>query len=73
MAHGHRATSDRQRSERRQRTALVALRLLPAEHELLTSAARAHGLSLSELLRESAMRAVAGERLTLGSGEHTLI
>jgi len=47
-------------SERRQRTTLVALRLLPEEHELLLEAARGKGMSLSELLRKSGMDTIAG-------------
>ena len=50
--------SRRPRSEQRQRTALVALRLLPEEREMLVQAAEARGVSLSELLRVSAMDAV---------------
>jgi len=58
-------TAKSPRSEQRQRTALVALRLLPEEHALLLSAARKRGVSLSELLRTSAIDAVSdgGARL----------
>lgn len=46
------------RSESRQRTALVALRLLPHERDSLAQAARSRGITLSELIRSSAMKAV---------------
>ena len=49
--------SPRRRSEARQRTELVALRLLPGEHEKLAAAARARNVSLSELIRSSALKA----------------
>jgi hypothetical protein len=48
------------RSESRQRTALVALRLLPHERDRLAQAARSRGITLSELIRSSAMKAVSG-------------
>lgn len=52
----------RTRSESRQRTALVALRLLPHERDRLAQAARSRGITLSELIRSSAIEAVsAGE------------
>jgi predicted HicB family RNase H-like nuclease len=54
-------TSNGRRSEQRQRTTLVALRLLPEEHQVLVEAAQARGISLSELLRASAMQAVADD------------
>lgn len=41
------------RSEQRQRTALVALRMLPAERDALHAAAQARGVSISELVRAS--------------------
>ncbi len=47
-------------SERRQRTALVALRLLPHERDRLAQAARSRGVTLSEFIRSSAMKAVSG-------------
>lgn len=46
------------KSSRRQRTRVVALRLLPSEHDVLTSAARDRGISLSELLRSSALASI---------------
>lgn len=46
-------------SESRQRTALVALRLLPCERDSLAEAARSRGITLSELIRSSAMEAVS--------------
>jgi len=49
--------SGRKRSESRQRTAVVALRLLPAERDALADAARSRGVSLSELIRAGAMQA----------------
>jgi predicted HicB family RNase H-like nuclease len=49
------------RSEQRQRTALVALRFLPEEHQQLVDAARARGISLSELIRDSALNAISEE------------
>lgn len=45
----------RKRSESRQRTELVALRLLPHERDELAEAARARGMTMSELIRSSAM------------------
>jgi len=48
------------RSESRQRTALVALRLLPHERDSLARAAHSRGITLSELIRSSAMKAVSG-------------
>ena len=47
------------RSERRQRTDLVALRLLPAERAALEAAARDRNVSLSEFVRASALDAAA--------------
>jgi hypothetical protein len=49
----------RPRSESRQRTALVAVRLLPAERDVLAETARSRGITLSELIRASAMRAAS--------------
>ena len=46
----------RRRSESRQRTALVAVRLLPCEREMLAETAKSHGVSLSEFIRSSAMQ-----------------
>ncbi|KRD07780.1 hypothetical protein ASE48_10105 [Mycobacterium sp. Root265] len=43
------------RSEQRQRTALVALRMLPAERDALHAAAQARGISISELVRTSVL------------------
>jgi hypothetical protein len=48
----------RKRSEVRQRTELVAVRLLPREREALSTAARNRNVSLSELLRSCALKAV---------------
>ena len=50
-------SAPRKRSEARQRTELVALRLLPDEREMLQAAARARNISLSELIRASALDA----------------
>jgi uncharacterized protein (DUF1778 family) len=50
----------RKRSEARQRTELVALRLLPKELEALQAAAEERNVSLSELIRSSALRAAEG-------------
>jgi hypothetical protein len=47
----------RRRSESRQRTAIVALRLLPQERDALAKAARSRGITLSELIRSGAMEA----------------
>jgi hypothetical protein len=52
----------RRRSEARQRTELVALRLLPGERDQLAAAARRRKISLSELLRSSALDAIASGR-----------
>jgi len=49
----------RKRSEVRQRTEVVALRLLPGERDRLTAAARNRKVSLSELIRSSALEAIA--------------
>jgi hypothetical protein len=48
----------RTRSESRQRTALVALRLLPNERDKLAEAAHSRGITLSEFIRSSALQAV---------------
>jgi hypothetical protein len=48
----------RKRSEARQRTELVAIRLLPGERDQLAQAARNRNVSLSELIRRSALEAV---------------
>jgi hypothetical protein len=48
----------RTRSESRQRTVLVAFRLLPNEREKLAEAAHSRGITLSEFLRSSALQAV---------------
>ena len=45
----------RQRSGSRQRTALVAVRLLPHQRDMLAQTARSRGVSLSEFIRSSAM------------------
>lgn len=45
-------------SETRQRTAVVALRLLPHEREALDSVAQARGVSISELVRSSALQQI---------------
>jgi uncharacterized protein (DUF1778 family) len=52
----------RKRSESRKRTALVAVRLLPAEREALSAVAQSSGMSLSEFIRSSAMRTAALRR-----------
>lgn len=55
-------TTAARRSERRQRTELVALRLLPEERALLADVAKERGISLSELIRTSAIEhATAGQ------------
>jgi hypothetical protein len=59
----------RTRSESRQRTALVAFRLLPHERDRLAQAARSRGITLSEFIRSSAMNAVSrGEASRCGRG-----
>jgi len=50
-----RETPRPQRSESRQRTALVAVRLLPQERDVLTESAKSRGVTLSEFIRASAM------------------
>jgi hypothetical protein len=55
-----RQASPRRRSESRQRTALVAVRLLPHERDMLSETARARGVSLSEFIRSSAMSIASG-------------
>ncbi|MGB6454680.1 MAG: hypothetical protein WBH47_09345 [Streptosporangiaceae bacterium] len=51
-----RAAPPQPRSESRQRTALVAVRLLPEERDTLAQSARSRGVTLSEFIRSSAMR-----------------
>jgi uncharacterized protein (DUF1778 family) len=51
-----RETPPRPRSESWQRTALVAVRLLPQERDMLAQSARSRGITLSEFIRASAMR-----------------
>lgn len=46
---------DRARSERRQRTELVPVRLLPAEREQLETMAATRGIGVSTLLREAGL------------------
>ena len=46
------------KSETRQRTKLLGVRLLPEEHELLKEMAEARGISLSELVISSLRKAV---------------
>lgn len=46
----------RPRSESRQRTALVAVRLLPRERDVLAKIAQSRGITLSEFIRASALR-----------------
>jgi hypothetical protein len=49
---------------------LVAIRLLPQERDVLAETARSRGMTLSELIRTSAMRAAsapAEARLPLGT------
>jgi mobilization protein NikA len=66
-------TPARPRSESRQRTALVAVRLLPQERDVLAKTARSRGVTLSEFIRTSAMRSAsapaagADARLPLGT------
>jgi len=45
----------RRRPESRQRTALVAIRLLPQERDMLAQKAQSRGVSLSQVIRPSAM------------------
>jgi hypothetical protein len=52
----HKQGTLRGRSESRQRTALVAVRLLPSEREMLSETAKSRGVSLSEFIRSSAMQ-----------------
>ena len=47
------------RSESRQRTELVALRLLPSERDILEAAAREQKVSLSEFIRVNALAVAA--------------
>lgn len=49
----------RTKSEQRQRTALIALRMLPAERDALTAAAKQRGVSVSELIRASVLSDIA--------------
>jgi Mobilization protein NikA len=49
----------RPRSESRQRTALVAVRLLPQERDVLAKTARSRGITLSEFIRDSAMQSAS--------------
>ena len=52
------SASSRRGTETRRRTVLVAVRLLPAEWEALQAAALDRKISMSELLRSSALREV---------------
>jgi predicted nuclease with RNAse H fold len=45
-------------SETRRRTELMALRLLPTEHAALVAVATMRGMSLSRLVRSSALDAI---------------
>ncbi|MGA5467159.1 plasmid mobilization protein [Mycobacterium sp. NPDC050041] len=47
----------RPRSENRQRTELVALRLLPGEHQAVQAAAIQAGVSVSQFIRDAALEA----------------
>jgi uncharacterized protein (DUF1778 family) len=58
----------RPRSESRQRTALVAVRLLPQERDMLAQSARSRGVTLSEFIRCSAMRTAAAPAVEADSG-----
>lgn len=59
----------RKHSEQRQRTEVVALRLLPAERDLLEQAADALDVSLSELIRSTALAALGNtETATTSTG-----
>jgi hypothetical protein len=49
----------RPRSESRQRTALVAIRFLPQERDVLAKMAQSRGITLSEFIRASAMRSAS--------------
>jgi uncharacterized protein (DUF1778 family) len=49
----------RPRSESRQRTVLVAVRLLPQERDVLAKTARSRGVTLSEFIRASAIRSAS--------------
>jgi uncharacterized protein (DUF1778 family) len=51
-----REVPSRSRSESRQRTALVAVRLLPQERDMIAQSARSRGVTLSEFIRASAVR-----------------
>lgn len=62
----------RTRSESRQRTALVALRLLPDERDKLAEAAHSRGITLSEFIRSSALQAVDTHG-TDASGSHDVV
>jgi hypothetical protein len=57
----------RPRSESRQRTALVAVRLLPQERDMLAETARSRGITLSELIRASAMSAAGAPAAEAGT------
>jgi hypothetical protein len=48
------------RSEQRQRTELVAVRLLPTERQQLVAAATAQGVGISTLLREAGLAKARG-------------
>jgi hypothetical protein len=58
-ARARRESPQRRRSESRRRTALVAVRLLPHERDVLAQTARSNGVSLSEFIRCSAMLAAS--------------
>jgi len=58
-ARARREAPQRRRSESRRRTALVAVRLLPHERDVLAQTARSRGVSLSEFIRCTAMLAAS--------------
>lgn len=59
MSLGKSGRTERKHSEVRQRTEVIAVRLLPGESEILRKAARDRDVSLSELIRRSALEAAA--------------
>jgi hypothetical protein len=63
------ATEPRQKSETRRRTRLVGVRLLPAEHAVMDRAATQRGVTVPDLLRTSALSALAcGDEHPLAPG-----
>lgn len=60
--------SDKKKSERRQRTELIGVRLLPAEYQVLRRAADGRGQSMSEFVRNSALHSAVKAARSVPNG-----